>query len=346
MNKLLIITALLLLFVVVGGHYFEQDHEDQRTSKAQLRQLPNHAGKSADIVHEFRIQKADTAWTYRLKNGNWHYPANENVFALNDRIKSFLKETIESYGTVVSTQPSPQFGFEDNALTVQLIDSTGTWKQTIQIGASLPGEDTREAYMKVPLSDTIYHIHADPIKGMAWERLWNQPPFVDPKILPSSVIRRAIKKVVFSNPNSKINALERVEMESNKDKKTPTEGPTYEWYAIQSNQRRKVVSGSVYAYLSFLARLKYEALHDPAQMSSPSTYLVLIDDQDTRDTLEIGSPPKPNIYLKHKTTGHLYTITPSKANLLFPSPALLDTLPNPSPYQIAEPTGSFSLASP
>ncbi|MGA1197549.1 MAG: DUF4340 domain-containing protein, partial [Candidatus Latescibacterota bacterium] len=293
-----------------------------------------------------RIEKADTAWTYRLKNGNWHYPANENAFALNERIKSFLKEIVESYGTVVATHPSPQFGFEENPLTVHLADSTGTWKQTVQIGASLPGEDTREAYMKIPQSDTIYHIHADPVRGMAWERLANHPPFIDHKVLPSALARRAIKKVVFANTAYPIQALERVEIETDKDKKTPAEGPTYEWYATQSNKRRQVVNGSVYAYLSFLGRLKYEALSDPSKMSQTNTYLVLIDDQDTADTLEVGLGQKSHIDLKHKTTGHLYTITPSKANLLFPSPALLDTLPNPSPYQIAEPTGPFSLASP
>lgn len=344
MNKLLIISALLLLFVSIGGHYIEQAQEEQRVLKAQLRQLPNQTGKTADEVRQLRIEKADTAWTYRFKNDNWHYPANENAFVLNDRMKSFLKDIVESNGTIVSTQQQPRFGFEENALTVHLSDSTGLWQQTVQIGASLPGEDTREAYMKVPQSDTIYHIHADPAKGMDWERIPSQPPFIDPKVLPTALIRRAIKRVVFKHPNNPIQSLERVEIET--DKKTPTDGPTYEWYVTQSNKRRKVVNGSVYAYLSFLSRLKYESLHDPMHMPSSQIQVVLIDDQDTADTLEVGSQQMPPIYLKHKTTGHLYSITAPKANLLFPAPTLLDTLPNPSPYQKAEPTGPFSLASP
>ena len=152
--------------------------------------------------------------------------------------------------------------------------------------------------------------------------------------------------MVFKNPNNPIQSLERFEIKTDNDKRTPTDGPIYEWYVTLPNKRQKVVNGSVYAYLSFLARLKYETLHDPTQMPTSNTYLVLIDDQDTADTLEVGTQQLPNVYLKHKTTGHLYAITPAKAHLLFPTPTLLDTLPNPSPYQKAEPTGPFSLASP
>jgi hypothetical protein len=345
MNRLLIITALLLIFVIAGERYVEHHVESERVLKSQLRRLPGNEDQTGDLVREFRIESADTAWTYRFKNGNWHYPAYENAFALNDRIKSFVKELVESYGTVVSTKTLPNFGIDANALTVHLTDSTKTWKQTIQIGASLPGSDTREAYMKVPLADTVYQIHADPVRGLHWERRPNTPPFIDPKILPTALSRRAMKQVVYHTNSHPIQQLDRVEIEPEKDKQSPTDGPIYDWFATFSNKRQSVVNRSVYAYLGYLSRLKYTELHDSTQMPQSEKYVVLIDDQDTADTLDIGVQAS-NTLVRHRTTGHLYSLPNNKANLLFPTPTVLDTLPDPSPYQIAEPTGPFSLTSP
>ncbi|MBT3604920.1 MAG: DUF4340 domain-containing protein [Candidatus Latescibacteria bacterium] len=344
MTRIIIISILLVIGVMGAGQYLTRQAESQRILKSQLRQLPGNQGITGDSVKVLKIESADTAWTYRFKGGNWHYPADENAFALNDRIKAFVKDVVETYGTIVDTQVKPKFGFDSTALKVHLTDSTGTWQQTVSIGTSLPGTDTREAYMKHPTSDTIYHIHADPRRGLQWQRLPNRPPFIDPKILPSALSRRAIKRFVFKGHS--LQELDRVEIEQDEDESSPTDGPTYEWYSVRSGKRQKRVNGSIYAYISYLSRLKFEALHDPAQISQTNKYIVLIDDQDTADTLDIAPHTTNTTYVHHRTTGHLYSITNTKANLLFPTATNLDSLPDPSPYQLAEPTGAFSLATP
>jgi hypothetical protein len=343
MNRLLISTALFLILVVAAERMIENRFESKRVLKSQLRALPNNAGHTGDAVQEFRIDSADTAWTFRKKDGNWHYPAHENAFALNDRVRSFIKEIVESDGTIVSTRSHPKYGM--GSFTVHLTDSLATWNQTVEIGSSLPGTDTREAYMKVPQSDTIYQIHADPLRGLNFERLPGRPPFLDAKILPSALSRRSMIRIAYDHNGSGAQVLERVEIEKAEDERSPTDGPTYEWYAIQSNKRSKVVDASVYAYLGYLSRLKYDNLHDPTLFPQSTKHLTLIDDQETADTLDIAERGDAT-FLLHRTSGHLYSIPHNKARLLFPTPALLDTLADPSPYQQAQPTGPFSLASP
>lgn len=344
MNRFIIISIVLLIGVIGVERYVTHLTKSQRILKSQLRKLPGNQNMTGESVRELKIERADTAWTYRFTHGNWHYPANENAFARNDRVKAFIKDIVESYGTIVGTQQYPKYGFDSQSLTVYLVDSSHTWTQTILVGASLPGTDTREAYMKVPQSDTVYHIHADPSRGLHWERLPNQPPFIDPKILPSALSRRAIKKIVFGG--HMIQALDRVEIEKDEEDKSPIDGPTYDWYSIQSGKRKRVVNASVYAYISFVSRIKYNNLSDPAKMNQTDKFLILIDDQETADTLFIAPQTPSERYVRHQTTGHLYSISTTKADLLFPTPTLLDTLPDPSPYKLAEPTGPFSLASP
>ena len=61
-------------------------------------------------------------------------------------------------------------------------------------------------------------------------------------------------------------------------------------------------------------------------------YLYLEDEDGVIDTLAVGDH-----HLRLHTTGHIFSITPAKVALLFPTrTALLDTLPQPSPYQQAE----------
>ena len=346
MNRLIIITAILLALFLGTEQYIAHQNQAEYVLKNQLRKLPNFATIKADAIREFRVERGDTAWTYRWQNGNWHYPAYQNVFGLNDRIGSFLKDTFDNFGTIIAVENHSKFEFSQTPLTIHLVDSTKTWQETVQIGASLPGTDTREAYMKVPQSDTIYQIHADPIRSLLWERLPNRPPFVDPKVLPSALTRRAIKRVIFNNAQTPVTEIERIEIEKDEAQTSPQDGPQYEWFAHINNKRQKVVNASAYAYLGFLSRLKYDTLEDPTQKRPATQSIILIDDQDIADTLEIGNWNSSQTPVYHKTSGHLYTVANNKAKLLFLTPTLLDTLPRTTPYHQAEPTGAFSLASP
>ena len=115
--------------------------------------------------------------------------------------------------------------------------------------------------------------------------------------------------------------------------------PTYEWIASSATGAETCPSANVEAYADFLKRLTWSALHDPSRTDAfaQTRYLYLEDEDGTIDTLAIGAADDRGHYLRLHTTGHVCSITPARAALLFPTrSALLDTLPQPSPYRQAE----------
>lgn len=331
MNKSIIIAILALLLLIVADHYLVTQTEQQRVLHSQVRALPGNENRASSDVWWVEIGKQDTIWRYQKKQGNWVYPAYENAFVLKDRFDAFLRDVVESKGTFLTIELEPRFGFEPEALTVHLADSTKVWKQDIQIGSSLPGIDTEESYMKLTSGDSIFHVHADPNKDIISNRQGDFPPFIDTKILPTALQRRSIKEVIFVNSQTSVDRLDRVEIEKQVDR-PQIDGPTYQWYAQVSGKRMQVVNASVYTYLSFLSRMQYTNLLDPTQLARNNSKVILIDDQDTADTLEVSTQQHR---IRHQTTGHLYEVQPAQFALLFPTSTLLDSLPKNNPYRNA-----------
>ncbi|MDP6038414.1 MAG: hypothetical protein QGG64_07680 [Candidatus Latescibacteria bacterium] len=350
MNRLILTAIILLALLIAGERVLNARREAYRIKTQTVRPLPGDAGISADAIRKLTINLRDTTWVYQFSDGNWHYLAYQNVFGLNDRIKRLLEGVVESQGTVVAfdRQNETHYGFATpQMLSVELTDSTGNWQQRIQIGRSLPGRDANEAFMALTNSDTLFHMHADPQRLLHWERQPDRPPMTDPKVLPTGLVRRGLTDIHFTSGS--VSRLERVEIEPDETESTRLQdGPTYEWYAQINGSKKKVNSGSVYAYISFLNRLKYSDLHpNNASYGFGKSTIVLIDDADTADTLDVGNQTSDStIYIRHRTTEQVLSITQVKSNLLFPSPAHLDTLARPSVYDKAEPTGPFSFASP
>ena len=350
MNRLILTAVILLGLLTAGERILNAKRETYRIKTQTVRPLPGNAGFTADAIQKLTIALSDTTWVYQFADSNWHYPAYQNVFGLNNRIVSFVKGVVESQGTVVAfdRQNETHYGFATpKILTVTLTDSTGNWHQSIQIGKSLPGRDANEAFMALSNSDTLFHMHADPQRLLNWERQPGRPPMTDPKMLPTALTRRGITDMHFTS--GPVGRLERAEIEPDENESIrPQDGPIYEWYAQINGIRKKVKSGSVYAYISFLNRLKYSDLHPGnGSYGFGKSTVVLIDDADTADTLDVGNrTPDGYTYIRHRTTGQVLSITQIKSDLLFPKPTHLDTLARPSVYDKAQPTGPFSLASP
>jgi len=335
MNKSILIALIALLSLIALDFYLTAQAEHQRVLASIVRSLADTENHTSSDIWAVEIAKNDTIWRFKRTQENWFYPANENAFVLKDRFNSFLRDIVETKGTFVGSQTPSHFGFDKEALSVTLTDSVGQWNKTIQIGYSLPGIDTDESYMKLASNDTILHMHVDPNREIRSNRQGDLPPFIDPKILPSALQRRSLKKIIFVNSPNDVNELERIELEEQTER-SQLDGPTYEWYANISGKRTRVVNASVYAFLSYLSRIQYTNLLDPTQFGRSPSRIILIDDEDIVDTLEVSTDPSKINVVRHLTTGHLYEITHAKATLLFPTPARLDTLPKPNPYQIVE----------
>jgi len=350
MNKLIISAGILLALLIGAEQVLDANRETHRIITQTVRSIPGNEGIKADTIRSFTIQLADTAWSYEQKESNWYYPAYKDAFGLNDQIKRFIESVVESQGTVIASDRTSEqhYGFSTpSMLTITLADSLGKHIQSIQIGRSGPGRDANESYMAPVNNDTLFHVHADPRRLITWQREHYLPPLIDPKMLPSALARRAITILKFTS--GPVREIERIEIAPEEGENAhPQGGPTYEWHARIDGKKKQVVNSSVYTYISFLKRIKYSKLHPPSGTYGFSqSAIIMTDDSETSDTLEVGDQtPEDNVYIRHRTTGHILSITRAKADLLFPTPTQLDTLPRPSAYDQAEPTGPFSLASP
>lgn len=339
MSRLILIAALLLGLLFATERLVEHRREAHRRQMATLRLLPVVEGVSTDAIRHLKITFGDTAWTYRFDNA-WRYPAYENAYVLGDQIRGFIEGIAASHGTVVATnrRDAARYGIDaPDVLTVTLQDSTGAWTQTILIGHSLP-RAAQEAYMAVADNDTLFHVHADPRPILSHLRHPRRAPLIDPKVLPSALPRRAIAHIAFRAPDYPVSGIERVEIKSDDPMHRLQDGPMYEWYATIGQSRRKIDNPATYAYLSFLGRITYADLHAPkADYGFDGRTIALTDDAGATEILDIGGQsPDGHTYVRHHTTGLVMTLAPEKADLLFPSPGILDALPDPSPYLQAE----------
>ena len=85
-------------------------------------------------------------------------------------------------------------------------------------------------------------------------------------------------------------------------------------------------------------------MHNSSQTDAfeQTRYLYLEDEDGNIDTLAVGGADDRGQYLRLHTTGHVLTVTPEKSTLIFPATAaLMDTLPQPTPYKQAEPFSPF-----
>ena len=161
---------------------------------------------------------------------------------------------------------------------------------------------------------------------------------LDRRVLPQALQRKGLRRIAFAgDPSYPVQSLSR------QLKAMTAPGPmmpTHEWIASSATDAETCLSANAEAYADFLKRLTWSALHDPSRTDAfaRASYLYLEDEEGIIDTLAIGAADDQGHYLRLHTTGHVFSITPEKAQLLFPTRStLLDTLPQPSPYRQAEP---------
>lgn len=339
--------AALVLLVCSDG-WLRHRRQAQRRLGSTLRPLV-HPGLQVvpERVRRVRVQAGAGRhqWTYERRGGAWRYPALFDAYASSDHLEFLLSSLLTSRGTVVSTDPEAlgRFGLEGpQVIGVALDDETGTPLLEVEIGRAAPGPRGGEAYVRRTSQDTILHLHADPRQALAG----GLPPMLDPRVLPRALERRSIVRVDYESghplwPQS----VHRVEAEAGAggDRTMADLGPTYEWMATFGTRQDTCVNASVYAYLSFLSRLQYRAVVDPAgpdyRLGSGGS-LRLTDEEGSTDVLEIGAPGGDDVYLRLRGAGLVYTLETARAGLLMPSPQLLlEPLPEPSPYDAAQPMG-------
>ena len=216
-----------------------------------------------------------------------------------------------------------------------LFDAAGRPLLEVLQGRGAPGPRAGESYVQRVGADTVFHLHAHPLHALDN----NDPPLLDRRVLPRALPRQAVQKITFAGDATyPLQSLHRVLRELDPSAGLP-QGPSYDWIASYPAGEEVCLAQSVYAYVDFLQRLTWSALHPADAKAFATARSVYIEDEDGRiDTLEVGAADPQGQYLRLRTTGHVATIAPAKAALLFPTiAALTDTLPHPGPYRQAEP---------
>lgn len=341
MIRLLVVLPALLSVLIGADHLLRRNQESRRIHESTLRLLSR---IRVEQVAELGIASGSNSWNYVLRDGIWYCPDYFDAYAQGDRIERLLEGLLQSLATVVRADPVDlrRFGLTpERAMRVHLTSSNGMPLLEVWVGRGAPGSASGEAYVKLASADTVFHLHANPRLALDEGR----PPMVDPYVLPRALARRSISRVIFERESAyPLRYLRRLQIPAPVSSRSglPPQRPTYEWRAGFAAGEQACVRSSVFAYLGFLARLRYEELRyrmDPVHHSGALDRLILEDSSGRVDTLEVGGRDAGgNTLMRHRSSGQVLAIAPHKAGLLFPaSRALLDTLPLPTPYQLAEP---------
>ena len=341
MTRLLIALTALLTVLVLSENTLRQNQRQAREKQSEMRLL---APVAVDDIAQIEIRAAGRAWRYILQDSTWYFPAYHRAFALDRRVEHVLKSLIATPATFISAEPGdlPRYGLNPHSVRFALLDASGRPLLEVLQGRGAPDIRAGESYVQRVGADTIFHLHAHPVHALEA----NDPPMLDRRVLPQALPRKALQKITFAgNPAFALKSLHR-ELKAIEAPAPgmPPQGPIYDWIATYGSDEKTCLAANVYAYADFIKRLTWSALHDPAQTDAfkKTHYIYLEDEEGTIDTLAVGGAQQNGQYLHLHTTNHTLTITSEKAALLFPeTTALMDTLPQPTPYMQTEPYSPF-----
>ena len=334
MIRLLCALGALLVLLVLGESTLREHQRTVRRTAGALRLL---TPELASAIAQIEVRAAGRRWHYVRRGPTWHFPAYHRAFVLNRRVEHLLQSLLATPATFVSDEPGDlaRYGLGPGSVRIHLLNQQGRPLLEVRQGRGAPGPRAGESYVQRVGADSIFHLHAHPVHALDTAP---PAPMLDRRVLPQALQRKGLRRIAFAgDPAYPVQSLSR------QLKAMMAPGPmmpTYEWVALSAAGAETCLSASAEAYADFLKHLTWSALHDPGQADAfaQARYLYLEDEEGTIDTLAIGPAHDRGPYLRLHTTGHVLSITPEKAALLFPTRAALrDTLPQPSPYHQAEP---------
>ena len=333
MIRLLCALGALLILLVLGESALREHQRTGRRTAGALRLL---TPEPTAAVAQIEIHAGGRRWHYVRHGGSWHFPAYHRAFALNRRVEHLLQSLLATPATFVSAEPGDlaRYGLGPGRIRIHLLDQQGRPLLEVRQGRGAPRPRAGESYIQRVGADSIFHLHAHPVHALDTTP---PAPMLDRRVLPQALQRKGLRRIAFAgDPAYPVQSLGR------QLKAMTSPGPvmpTYEWVASSAAGPEVCLTPSVEAYADFLKHLTWSALHDPGRTEAfaQARYLYLEDEDGTIDTLAVGTADDRGHYLRLHTTGHICSITPAKAALLFPTRAALrDTLPQPSPYHQAE----------
>ncbi len=344
MTRLLAVLAGVFVVVFLAEDYLGDRQAAQRQLYGSLRPLVQ---VRTDDVVQIGVRAANgRTWRYARVDSSWRYPDYYDAFVLPQRIEHLLKSLLLTPASIVSIEAGDlvHYGLTPNSPVLELLDKEGTPLLSARLGRGAPDVRAGEAYIQLAHFDTIYQLHANPAHAFDTA----DPPMLDRRIRARALAQKAIVQIRFAGAQDyPVRVLQRefgapaaADMPG-----APPSGPTYVWNGLFADGERECVVGSAFAYVGFLDRLSWDALHSPTETEASfrAARRLYLEDEDGRiDTLEVGAATAESQLLRYRTTGQAFSISRAKAELLFPTTqALLDTLPQPNAYDQSEPYTPF-----
>ena len=344
-RHLLLLAAGLAVFAAADG-WLRRARETGRDEAAVLRGiLPPSGQVEPERVRSFSLQAPGSSpWVYERRGDTWRFLAYFGAYAHSGRVDRLLQDVLGASGTLVTTDEDD---FDDlgvtgrRAVRLTLAGTAGESLGEIWIGKGVPGPAGPESYVRRAGSDTVLHLHANPLLQLGAAR----PPMLDPHLMPRDERRGSVVEVLVAAPAGGTYRLRRVLAPLPEDAPAlplpAGERERYRWLLQrESGVEDSCVDASVYAYLSYLRQVRVERLVEPAASAGygfGSARVELTDEKGVRDVLEIGGAAAVDErYVRNAGARLTAVLTGGRAAWLTPpAEVLLDTLLHPSPFESA-----------
>ncbi len=343
MTRHLLLLAGVLAAVVATDGWVRRARETARDEAAVLRGvLPASGQVEPERVRSFSLQvPGSSPWVYERRGDTWRFPAYFGAYAHSGRVDRLLHEVLGASGTLATTDEDD---FDDlgvtggQAVRLTLAGTAGESLGEIWIGKGVPGPAGPESYVRRAGSDTVLHLHANPLLQLGAAR----PPMLDPHLMPRDERRGSVVEVQVTAPGEAYR-LRRVLAPLPEDAPAlplpAGERERYRWLLQrESGVEDNCVDASVYAYLTYLRQVRVERLVDPAASAGygfGSARVELTDEKGVRDLLEVGGAAgEGERYVRNSGARLTAVLTGGRASWLTPpADVLLDTLSHPSPFE-------------
>ena len=343
MIRQLLLLATVLASVAAADGWLRRARDSGRAEAAVLRSiLPPSGQVEPDRVRTLSLQVPGASpWVYERRGGTWRFPAYFGAYAHSGRVDRLLHEVLGASGTLVTTAEDD---FDDlgvsgpQAVRLALAGNAGESLGEIWIGRGVPGPSGDESYVRRAGSDSVLHLHANPLLTVGAAR----PPMLDPYLLPRDERGGSVVEVRVAAPEETYR-LRRVLAPLPEDAPMMPlpagERERYRWLLHrESGVEDSCVDANVYAYLSYLRQVQVKRLVDPAASSGygfGAARVELTDEEGVRDVLEVGGAAAGDeLYVRNTRARLTAVLAAARADWLAPpSAVLLDTLPHPSPFE-------------
>ena len=334
MKRHLIVLAAVLGLLLVVDFALDRSAASQRSLVGSVRPV---VGIDPQRAQTLRIARSGQRWVYVLRDSVWRYPAYFDAYAQRQRVDQLLKSVMTSSGSIVADDGHTAHGFgfgAQDAIEVAVLDERGRTIVAAAVGRGIPGALGSECYFRRAGEDTVFHLHANPRLALDEAAV----PMIDRHLLPQALQRSAIVQITFPGRATGVRSLWREEVPPAGSRSF--RGPSYRWRTRWAGRDTTCVDNSVYAYLSYLSRVRYDRLLAPGEIDvgvDSARTVLLEDDKGVVDTLEVVDAGDVAV-VSHRLARQTSTLTVEQAELMFPAvDALLDTLGQPSLYDRAAP---------